>query len=191
MKKLGGIVENSGDFFKETGYYPKDTIENLDKTVTNVVKLLLLQNKTVSTAESCTGGMLSQLITSVPDSSKVFELGICSYANRIKTEILGVPADILDNYGAVSPQTALLMAQGIRKKANFDFAVSVTGIAGPGGGTAEKPVGTVYTAFCYKDKEIVKRLRLDELEDTSRENIRKNTALCVFEILGFLLGGIE
>jgi nicotinamide-nucleotide amidase len=135
--------------------------------------------------------MLSQLITSVPDSSKVFELGICSYANRIKTEILCVPSDILESYGAVSPQTALLMAQGIRKKANSDFAVSVTGIAGPGGGSAEKPVGTVYTAFCDEGKEIVKRLRLDELEDTSRENIRKNTALCVFEILGFLLGGIE
>lgn len=154
------------------------TDSNLDKTVDNVVKLLLQQELTISTAESCTGGMVSQLITSVSGASSVFELGICSYSDRIKNRFLFVPENDLKKYTAVSPQVCAHMADGIRKQSDSDISVSVTGLAGPGGGSAEKPVGTVYIGCSYKDKTEIQRLHLEDIND--RDKIRQLTAYAVF-----------
>lgn len=125
----------------------------IDKTAEDVVKLLVKENKKLASAESCTGGLISAAVTSVSGASSVFDVGICTYANSAKEKYLGVPAEILEKHGAVSEQTALLMARGVRLAANADIGVSVTGIAGPTGGTAGKPVGTVYIGISTAQKD--------------------------------------
>lgn len=160
---------------------------NLDKTVTNVVKLLKRKCETIATAESCTGGMLSAYLTSVDGASAVFECGICTYANRIKEILVHVPHSVLTEYGAVSRQTALAMAQGIRELTGADLCVSVTGIAGPTGGTPDKPVGTVYVGFCYHGKQTVYLLKLWNADGQGRSFNRKTTAAFVMKTAEKLL----
>ena len=109
-------------------------------------RILSEQGKTLSTAESCTGGTISQLITSVPGSSSYFLGGVTSYANSAKTNILGVNPEIIEKYGAVSRECVAAMAEGVRKLTGSDFSVATSGIAGPGGGSEEKPVGLVWVA---------------------------------------------
>jgi nicotinamide-nucleotide amidase len=121
--------------------FDDDEIENV------VVKLLTEQEKTLALAESCTGGNLAHRITNVPGASAVFLGGVVSYANSAKEEFLGVRAETLQRHGAVSAAVAGEMAAGARKKFGADFALAVTGIAGPGGGTPDKPVGTVFIAL--------------------------------------------
>ena len=104
----------------------------------------------VSVAESCTGGLVTAAITSVSGASAVLQYSAVTYANRIKEQVLGVRGETLRQYGAVSAQTACEMAAGIASAADADLGLAVTGIAGPTGGTAEKPVGTVYIAACFK-----------------------------------------
>jgi nicotinamide-nucleotide amidase len=99
---------------------------------------------TLATAESCTGGLIAAAITAIPGSSAVLDRGFVTYSNAAKTELLGVPAGLIDSIGAVSEAVALRMAIGAKQRARVDIAVSVTGIAGPDGGTPEKPVGTVW-----------------------------------------------
>ncbi len=101
---------------------------------------------TLATAESCTGGMVSHLLTEVPGSSACFRGGIVAYADAMKRDLLGVPADVLAAHGAVSAQVSVAMAEGVRARLECDVGVSVTGIAGPEGGTPAKPVGLVYLA---------------------------------------------
>lgn len=115
-----------------------------------VQKLLAAHGATVSVAESCTGGGLGFLLTESPGSSDYFQQGFLTYSNRAKTELLGVDADLLERYGAVSEETALAMAQGCLERSGADFALAITGIAGPKGGSAEKPVGTVWIAVASK-----------------------------------------
>lgn len=100
----------------------------------------------IATAESCTGGLLSALLTEIPGSSKVFERGFVTYSNAAKKKLLGVPGKTIKAYGAVSAETAAAMAKGALKHSKADIAVSITGIAGPDGGTKAKPVGLVYIA---------------------------------------------
>lgn len=107
-------------------------------------RLLKESGKTVSCAESCTGGTISQLFTSVPGSSSYFLGGVTSYANNVKQDVLGVPGEIIAGHGAVSSECVAAMAEGVRRITGSDYAVSTSGVAGPGGGTAEKPVGTVW-----------------------------------------------
>ena len=109
-----------------------------------VGRLLSKYGKTLSTAESCTGGTISQLITSIPGSSEYFLGGVTSYANSVKSGVLGVPTEIIEKYGAVSSECVAAMAEGVRKLTGSDFSVATSGIAGPGGGTPEKPVGLVW-----------------------------------------------
>lgn len=137
-----------------------------------LVEKLAERKMKIAAAESCTGGLVSKRITEVPGASSVFDCGICSYANDIKHNILNVDSNDLEKYGAVSEQVALQMAQGVLKLANADIAVSTTGIAGPAGGTAEKPVGTVYIAAVTKDKQIVRRHDLGRGLGDEREYIR-------------------
>ena len=123
---------------------------DIDKQAENVVQLLMNLKKKVATAESCTGGLISAAITSVSGSSEIFDMGICTYSNRVKHDKLNVPSKYLNEYGAVSEEVAISMVKGVVKAANSDFGISTTGIAGPGGGTYEKPVGTVWIGICRK-----------------------------------------
>ncbi len=121
--------------------YDGDTLEGL------VAKMLTEKGWTLAVAESCTGGLVTDRLTDVPGSSVFLERTVVTYSNAAKTELLGVPAEVLEEHGAVSEQTARLMAQGIRKLARTDLGMAITGIAGPAGGTDLKPVGTVYIAL--------------------------------------------
>lgn len=112
-----------------------------------VGKMLSERGETLSVAESCTGGLIGYRLTEVPGSSAYFMEGAITYSNEAKIRALGVSQEILENYGAVSAETAELMAKGIRERANTDYGISVTGVAGPTGGTEEKPVGTVYIGY--------------------------------------------
>jgi len=126
---------------------------------------------TLSTAESCTGGLISKRITDIPGSSAVFECGICSYSNNIKNKLLKVRSETLDAYGAVSAETAREMADGIMALSGSDVSLSVTGIAGPDGGTDEKPVGLVYIGVKFKDKCLTERFVFGRSK-SEREYIR-------------------
>jgi nicotinamide-nucleotide amidase len=112
-----------------------------------VVDTLVRRGLTLSLAESCTGGLVANRITDIPGSSAAFMVGVVSYANQAKMDFLGVGEQLLINYGAVSEQVARAMAEGVRQRSGTDVALSITGIAGPSGGTPEKPVGLVYMAL--------------------------------------------
>ena len=155
----------------------------LYKLVTNVVGALKQKKLTIATAESCTGGLLSELITSVSGASEIFELGICTYSERIKHEFLGVPEAEIEKFSVFSEEVALSMVKGLKERSGADICVSVTGIAGPGGGTPEKPVGTVYIGFDICGEQFVMLPRLWELEDTGRDNIRMSAAAFAFETI--------
>lgn|SRR5574344_862444 len=118
---------------------------------TAVSKFLLKYNKTISVAESCTGGLLSSLLTDVSGSSGYIHANFVTYANEAKMKYLGVSKDTLDTYGAVSQQTAQEMVKGLLHNTESDYAIATTGVAGPNGGTAEKPVGLVYIAIGSKN----------------------------------------
>ena len=139
----------------------------------SLVKLLSLKKKTIATAESCTGGLVSGSITAVSGSSEVFGFGVCTYANEAKMKLLGVKEETLAKYGAVSEQTAMEMADGVRKLSGSDISLSLTGIAGPGGGTDEKPVGLVYLGVSVGDKLYAKKMLLGQHATRDREYIRK------------------
>ena len=124
--------------------------------VQTLSQLLTDQSLTLSVAESCTGGNLSALLTSVSGSSTYFDRGYIAYSNQAKMDMLDVDAEVLERFGAVSEQTALEMVNGVIQNSHSDVAVSITGIAGPTGGTVEKPVGMVCFGFCVKDKHFVK-----------------------------------
>ncbi len=120
-------------------------------------RLYRKRNWTLATAESCTGGLLGDLITARPGSSKFFLGGLIAYSNRSKRDLLGVGEDILKKKGAVSPETALAMARGAREIFVSTVGAAITGIAGPGGGSPEKPVGLVYIALAGPEGETVER----------------------------------
>ena len=118
----------------------------------------------IVTAESCTGGLIAGLLTEIPGSSDVVERGFVTYSNEAKEDLLDVPTDIIHAHGAVSQQTARAMAEGALKHSLAQLAVAVTGIAGPGGGTAEKPVGLVYIAALRQGGAVrIKELRLGDI----------------------------
>jgi nicotinamide-nucleotide amidase len=122
-----------------------------------VSKKLRQKHLTIATAESCTGGLLAHMLTNISGSSEYFERGVITYSNTSKMELLGVRENILVEYGAVSEQTAAMMAVGIRERSHVDIGVSTTGIAGPTGGTTEKPAGLVYIGVATKKNMLVKR----------------------------------
>jgi PncC family amidohydrolase len=137
-----------------------------------LVELLAEHNLKVATAESCTGGMISQKITNVSGASLVFDCGICSYSNEIKNKILGVNKETLNTVGAVSQETATQMAEGVKKLANSDLGLATTGIAGPTGGTAEKPVGLVYIGVTFKGNTTIYRAELCNNKIHTRQQVR-------------------
>jgi len=137
----------------------------------------------LATAESCTGGLVAARLTSVPGSSDVFVGAVVAYADEVKAQELGVPADVLERYGAVSAETAAAMAEGARARLGADVAVSVTGVAGPGGGTPEKPVGLVFLHAQGPDGALARRLDLPG----DREAIRARATVAALHLVRTLL----
>ncbi len=123
-------------------------------------QLLIEKHLTIATAESCTGGLVSSKLTDISGSSEYVKLNFVTYANEAKHDILGVSWDILNNFGAVSEECAHAMADGLQKITNCDIALCTTGIAGPTGGTNEKPVGLIYISVKYKNIVTVKEIKL-------------------------------
>jgi len=125
--------------------------------ITNLHNLLTQKSLTISTAESCTGGLLAATLTELAGSSAYFKGSVVSYANEVKSEVLHVPQTTLDQYGAVSEQTATAMLDGCMNLFHTDIAVAITGIAGPSGGSPQKPVGTVYIGIRSKNNNTIQK----------------------------------
>jgi nicotinamide-nucleotide amidase len=152
-----------------------------DETIEAIIgDLLLRKHATVATAESCTGGLIASRITSIPGSSQWFERGVITYSNQAKMDILKVRQETLEQFGAVSEQTAIQMVEGLRRLAKTDYALAVTGIAGPTGGSPEKPIGTVYIALATPQQTSCQRFLFSRPENNhrplSRTSIQQLTA---------------
>lgn len=151
-----------------------------------VGELLRKKGLTLGVAESCTGGLLGMRITEVPGSSDYFRGGIIAYSNQVKREVLGVPGEILEEKGAVSPECARAMAEGARRVCRADLALAITGIAGPSGGTPDKPVGLVYIALASPEGVAVERHEFRG----SRQGIRWSSSEAALALLRrYLKGG--
>jgi len=135
--------------------------KNLTILASEVGKQLKLNDFYLVTAESCTGGGIAYIITEIAGSSAWFERSFITYSNAAKRELLGVPADILENFGAVSEQTVLAMARGALARSHAQISVAVSGIAGPDGGTVDKPVGTVWIAWALSNRQNAQRFQFD------------------------------
>lgn len=156
--------------------FPKDLLTKVELILTKYRE----SDLRIAFAESCTGGLLSALFTEIAGSSDVFERGFVTYSNQAKMDLLGVKKQTLEKFGAVSRETAEEMANGVIKNSQADIAISVTGIAGPGGGSEEKPVGLVYIGFVRKGEEVmVKKLNLDGNRSEVRMSVLR-------EVLGLL-----
>ncbi|RFS14780.1 competence/damage-inducible protein A [Emticicia sp. C21] len=130
-------------------------------------KLLKSKGKTVSTAESCTGGFISHLFTKVPGSSAYFMGGVVSYDNSVKVNVLGVKSETIETYGAVSEETVTQMAEGVRGLMKTDYAIATSGVAGPEGGTPEKPVGTLWIACAMEGRTIARKIQMSNQRETN------------------------
>jgi len=159
--------------------YDNDTLEGL------VASLLKNRALTLSVAESCTGGLVTDRLTNIPGSSTFLDRGVVVYSNNSKTELLGVPVQTLNKFGAVSEETAILMAEGVRKLGKTDLGLAITGIAGPAGGTTEKPVGTVFIALTDGESTICRNF----LFGWERKRVKKISSQWALEMLRkFLIG---
>ena len=153
---------------------------DLTKTL---AEILLSRNWTVSLAESCTGGLVSATLTELAGSSAWFERGYITYSNDAKTECLGVSAQLIESHGAVSEQTAKAMAEGARINSGSDVAISITGIAGPSGGSADKPVGTVCFGWATENQSLTRIMRFDG----DRQAVRQQaTEFALIELIALL-----
>lgn len=149
-------------------------VANKDITIEEaIVENFSNANIKVAFAESCTGGNLAGAITLIAGASKIFDCGIVAYENNIKTKILGVESEVIQKYGAVSEQTVIQMAEGVKRLSNAAYAVATSGIAGPGGGTEEKPVGTVWVAVSGKNQTITKKF---EFRNDRKINVERTIA---------------
>ncbi len=161
---------------------------DFDQLAAQAAELLLACRQramTVVTAESCTGGLLAAILTEVPGSSDVFERGFVTYSNAAKRESLGVPGDMIERHGAVSEAVARAMASGALQHSIASLAVAVTGIAGPGGGSAEKPVGLVHLAAARRNGAILTRaIRTGNI---GRGSIRRASVSEALQLIGELL----
>ena len=151
--------------------------------VKKVHAFLIKKRKTLAVAESCTGGLISKLLTELPGSSSYFSLGVVTYSNKAKEKILKIPGQLIAKKGAVSIEVARKMASSVRSIAKTDFGIGVTGIAGPGGSTAAKPAGTVFIAIAGKHKTLCKKFKFSG----NRNAIRRKAALQSLKLLGNFL----
>jgi len=154
-----------------------------------IIRELQRRNYTVTTAESCTGGMIASAITDVPGASAVFEAGFVTYSNAMKTKLLAVPEETLARVGAVSAETVEAMAKGAANVAEANVAVAVSGIAGPGGGTPEKPVGLVYICLHIRNVPDADGTYVYKCNFSgSRDEVRRAVVEKVFEEMALKLG---
>ena len=170
------IVGRIGEFIYTIG----------DQTISEVVGSLLKNGgKTIATAESCTGGLIAKYLTDVPGSSEYYRGSVVAYANEIKQSLLKVPPELLEQHGAVSAQVAEAMATGVRRVIGADFGLSSTGIAGPDGGTPEKPVGLVYIGCAQASGVVSKKVNLFG----TRQRVRERSATMALDILRKIIIG--
>ncbi|MFC2158584.1 CinA family protein, partial [Acidobacteriota bacterium] len=158
------------------------TGEELESVVGSILKD---RGQTVSTAESCTGGFLGHRLTNIPGSSTYYILGIVAYSNQAKISELGIDPELIDKHGAVSSQVAEVMARNVREKCSSDFGLGVTGIAGPDGGTPEKPVGLVFTALSWLGGQHVEK----NIFLGSRDRIKFQSSQKILDMLRLHLHG--
>lgn len=157
--------------------FPQD-IQDLAVEVLNAARKARL---TIATAESCTGGLLAGALTAIPGSSDVFDRGFVTYSNQAKSQMLDVPSGLIDIHGAVSAEVAVWMAQGAMKASGAGLTVSVTGIAGPGGGSASKPVGLVHFAVGFQCRQALNREM--RFGDIGRDRVRLASVRVALEML--------
>lgn len=190
--RLSGKSRNKSDIMLQVALFKKKLIHRLQQYVvadydtgieSHLVKELTHRGSTLTTAESCTGGSLAASITSVAGSSAVFLGGTIPYSNKLKHQLLNVNEETLAKYGAVSEQTAVEMASGSKAAFSSDYAIATTGIAGPGGGTAEKPVGTIWVAVAGKKEVITKKFQFDNDRLINIERTRMNALLLLWQLL--------
>ena len=153
------------------------------KVEEEIGRLLKAKNLSLSTAESCTGGGIAALITSVPGSSEYFNGSIVAYSNEVKTSLLYVSAETLKKHGAVSKETVTEMVRGVMKMLKTDCAVATSGIAGPGGGTPDKPVGTIWLAAAYKSEIVTMKQEGDCGRIRNVQKAIQNALLLLYNIL--------
>ncbi len=173
------VRESLGDMI-----YAEGDDNSLEATVCEILQKKGLK---LATAESCTGGLLAGKITSIPGASACFDCGVVTYSNEQKNKLLGVEIKTLDEFGAVSKETALEMCAGVRKLAEADFGIGITGIAGPGGGTKEKPVGLVYVGICGNGIHKAFKLNLAG----NRDVVRERSAMFALDLVRRVALGIE
>jgi len=155
-------------------------VSDLTKTL---AEILLSKNWTISLAESCTGGLVCATLTELAGSSEWFERGYITYSNEAKSECLDVPVDLIESHGAVSEQVAMAMAEGARINSGSNVAISITGIAGPSGGSVEKPVGTVCFGWATENQTLTKTMRFEG----ARQMIRQDaTEFALSELIALL-----
>ena len=152
------------------------TLKDIFAEAAALIKAASDKGVRIATAESCTGGLIGAAITAIPGSSTPFKGGIIAYDNTVKTKLLGVPPGMIDKYGAVSREVARAMASGAIEALNVDMAVSVTGVAGPRGGTEEKPIGTVWMGLAVRDGDDINvTVKLHRFGDIGRNKVRDVT----------------
>jgi len=161
------------------------TLDDLAAKAETLIQQARLAGVMIATAESCTAGLISASLTEVAGSSAVFDRGFVTYSNEAKSEMLGVPAELIERHGAVSPEVAMAMAEGALARSNADRAISVTGIAGPGGGTPGKPVGTVHFGVAATGQPV--QHHHIAFADNGRRAVRLQTAARAIEFLSIAL----
>ena len=163
---------------------PNSSNPSIEELVQQLATTLIDKGWMLATAESCTGGMIAAACTDLAGSSQWFERGFVTYSNEAKTDLLGVPAAMIAQHGAVSEEVVRAMAQGAVNRSRAQTSIAVTGVAGPGGGSAEKPVGTVWVACCVQEHTLTQCLHLDG----DRAEVRLAT---VIQALTMLLGELK
>ena len=156
----------------------------MKKLAIKLVNLLIKKRISISFAESCTGGLLSSSITSIPYASKVFKMGLITYSNHSKNKLLKISKNLLNKYGAVSKPVCLAMANSINKIAKTDLSISITGIAGPSGGTPLKPVGLIYIGIKFRKKLVCKKFLI---KNKNRNYVQKETVKKTLRLLSNLI----
>ena len=157
--------------------------QDIEDLARRVIEANAAAGRKIALAESCTGGLVAAALTEIPGSSAVLDRGFVTYSNEAKMELLGVPSDIIEAFGAVSIACAWAMAQGALKNSRADVAVAVSGVAGPGGGTEHKPVGTVVFARAVRDQQGDPDGEIYRYGDIGRAGVRRQAALCALELL--------
>lgn len=157
--------------------------QDIPSLVERLAAQLRERGQRVCTAESCTGGLIAKTLTDLAGSSDWFDRGFVTYSNRAKSDMLGVPASVIEDYGAVSEAVATAMASGALRHSEAEYAIAVTGVAGPGGGSAEKPVGTVWIATAGPDQQQAQVYRFDG----DRAAVRDATLLHALQMLAGII----